>query len=106
MSEIVFGMGHGWPYEGFQKNPSYTSSDHHWNLRGDLYDRILIFRVLSVSTPGQGSLSVMALKCRNCLGDLKKFIIFPSLQSSFFLRSLCWVRHPPQGFSRLWQCQA
>jgi hypothetical protein len=26
--EIVFGMVHGWPYKGFQKNPPYTSSNY------------------------------------------------------------------------------
>jgi hypothetical protein len=26
--EIVFEMVYGWPYEGFQKNPPYTSSNY------------------------------------------------------------------------------
>jgi hypothetical protein len=28
ISEIVFGIVHGRPYQGFQKNPSYTSSGY------------------------------------------------------------------------------
>jgi hypothetical protein len=28
ISEIVFGMVHGWPYKKFQKIPHYTSSHY------------------------------------------------------------------------------
>jgi hypothetical protein len=44
ISEIIFGMVHGWPYEGFQKIPHIPIPiTHHWNLfRKDLPLLIII----------------------------------------------------------------
>ncbi len=78
--KIVFGMVHGWPYEGLQKLPHIQGfiTHHHWNI----FVKMLIIKYSQITIqslhlewfddiPNYGGKKLSTQSCRKCKQFLK-----------------------------------